>query len=194
MKMSIYSNAELQEFGFSSVGKNVCISRKASFYGAEYISIGNNVRIDDFCVFSAGEQGIKLGNYIHVGVHGSMIGAGSIELSDYCNISGRVSIYSSTDDYSGDYMTNPMIDSEFTHTIHAPVFIGKHTIVGCGSIILPHVTIGEGVALGALSLVMEDLAPWSTYVGQPVRFIKKRSQNLLALEKQFAEKQKYKHK
>ncbi|MFT7431526.1 MAG: acetyltransferase-like isoleucine patch superfamily enzyme [Colwellia sp.] len=186
--MSTYTNNELQALGFSSLGENVHISRKASFYGAERISIGSHVRIDDFCVLSAGAQGIKIGSYVHIGVHGSIIGAGHIELSDYCNISGRVSIYSSTDDYSGEYMTNPLIDPEFTNTNHEPVFIGKHVIVGCGSTILPNVTIGEGVALGALSLVMDDLAPWATYVGQPVRFIKKRSQKLLDLEKKFLAK------
>lgn len=70
--MSFYSTKELVELGFAEVGQNVFISRKASFYGIERISIGNNVRIDDFCVLSAGEGGINIGNYIHITVYNSI--------------------------------------------------------------------------------------------------------------------------
>ncbi|TSB44528.1 acyltransferase, partial [Alkalicoccobacillus porphyridii] len=53
--MAYLDEIQLKEMGFKSVGENVKISDKASFYGCDNISIGNNVRIDDFCVFSAGE-------------------------------------------------------------------------------------------------------------------------------------------
>lgn len=39
---------EIKILNFKSIGKNVLISDKASIYGAENMSIGNNVRIDDF--------------------------------------------------------------------------------------------------------------------------------------------------
>ncbi|EJN5866086.1 dTDP-4-amino-4,6-dideoxy-D-glucose acetyltransferase VioB, partial [Escherichia coli] len=55
--MAYLDEIQLKEMGFKSVGENVKISDKASFYGCDNISIGNNVRIDDFCVFSAGEGG-----------------------------------------------------------------------------------------------------------------------------------------
>ena len=79
------------------------------------IVIGNNVRIDDFVVLSAGQGGIEIGNYIHIAVFSSLIGAGRIALSDFCNISSRVSIYSSSDDYTGEYMTNPMMPKILTN-------------------------------------------------------------------------------
>lgn len=50
-----------------------------------------------------------IGNYIHIAVYSSLIGSGRITLMDYSNISSRVSIYSSNDDYSGNYMSNPMV-------------------------------------------------------------------------------------
>ena len=53
--MAIYTRDELQELGFSNVGENVKISKKASIYGASRISIGDNVRIDDF-LFSLQER------------------------------------------------------------------------------------------------------------------------------------------
>jgi len=183
--MSIYTRAELKKLGFAQVGSNVLISCKASFYGTERISIGSNVRIDDFCVLSAGIGGITLGNHIHIAVFSSIIGAGAVTLNDFCNISSRVAIYSSNDDYSGNYMTNPMVEPCYTNVSHAPVLIGKHVIIGCGAVILPDVTLAEGSVVGALSLVNKSLPAWGVFAGQPVRFIKNRSKGLLTHEQKF---------
>ncbi|MCI5120353.1 MAG: acyltransferase [Candidatus Electrothrix sp. AUS4] len=180
--MSWLSSAELQNMGFSGIGNNTFLSRKASYYNCKNISIGNNVRIDDFCVLSAGKGKIIIGDYIHIAVYSSLIGAGSITLDNYCNISSRVSIYSSNDDYSGNFMTNPTIPSELKNVQHADVEIGQHVIVGSGSIILPGVILGEGVAIGALSLVTEECKPFGIYAGIPASFLKKRSTNILKLE------------
>ncbi|EQD33256.1 galactoside O-acetyltransferase, partial [mine drainage metagenome] len=62
--MSFLDAAELKALGLDSYGKNVLISRKCSIYGASRIELGDNVRIDDFCVLSAGDGGIKIGSYI----------------------------------------------------------------------------------------------------------------------------------
>jgi galactoside O-acetyltransferase len=188
--VSIYTKEELLHLGFAVIGSNVCISRKASFYGTSRISIGNNVRIDDFCVLSAGEGGITIGNYIHIAVYSSLIGAANISLGDYCNISSRVAIYSSSDDYSGEFMTNPMVDSAYTNVLSKPVVIKTHVIIGANSVVLPNVTIGLGVAVGALSLVSHSLADWGIYAGQPAKFIKKRNRKLLTLATSFEEKHK----
>lgn len=176
------SRAALEKMGFASVGANVQVSDRASFYGISRIALGDNVRIDDFCVLSAGVGGISIGQHVHIAVYSSLIGAGKITLSDFCNISSRVSIYSSSDDYSGATMTNPTVPSEYTGVIHADVFLGKHVIVGSGSVILPGVTLEEGVAVGALSLVTKDCAAFGVYVGNPARRIKERKRDLLALE------------
>ena len=149
--MSMLSRAEVEAIGFLELGENVQISEKASFYGSSRIKIGSNVRIDDFCVLSAGAGGIEIGNYIHIAVYSSLIGAGKIVLSDFCNVSSKVAIYSSNDDYSGEFMTNPMVPSEFTNVTHGPVTIGKHAIIGSGTVILPNIICGEGVAVGAIS-------------------------------------------
>jgi len=181
--MSIYSRLELEQLGFTRVGSNVSISKKASFYGISRISIGSNVRIDDFCVLSAGAGGIEIGDYIHIAVYSSIIGAGKVVLADYCNISSRVSIYSSNDDYSGEYMSNPMVDEQYTNVIHEPVTIHKHVIVGSGAVVLPGVNLAEGCVIGALSLANRSTDAFSIYAGQPVKFIKSRSENLLTIEK-----------
>lgn len=182
--MAFYTREELLALGFKSLGRNVLISDKASIYGADKIEIGDNVRIDDFAVLSAGAGGIRLGNYLHIAVFTSLIGAGRIELGDYVNVSSRVAIYSSNDDYSGAFMTNPMVPSYYTRVESAPVTLQKHVIVGCGAVILPGLTIGEGCAIGALSLVRENCPEWSVLAGAPAKVVKARKQDLLALETQ----------
>lgn len=80
--MAMLSKENIDSMGFASVGENVEISDSASFYGSSRIKIGNNVRIDDFCVISAGKGGIDIGNYIHIAVYTSLIGSEKITLND----------------------------------------------------------------------------------------------------------------
>lgn len=176
------SREAIETMGFSSVGNNVQISDRASFYGTGHISLGNNVRIDDFCVLAAGTGGISIGNYVHVAVGSSLIGTGKITMSDFSGLSSRVAIYSSSDDYSGLVMTNPTVPSEYTGVTHADVYIGKHVIVGSGSVILPGVILEEGVAVGALSLVQKNCKAFGIYAGNPIKRIKDRERKLLDIE------------
>jgi len=173
------------QMGFSAIGKNVRISDRASLYNIQNIALGDNVRIDDYCILSAGSGGIQIGNHVHIAVFSSLIGAGKITLSDFCNISSRVAIYSSNDDYSGEMMTNPTLPNEYTGVTHADVFLNKHVIVGSGSIVLPGIILEEGVAIGALSMVTNDCTAFGIYAGNPARRIKERKRNVLELEKQF---------
>ena len=171
--------------GFASLGHNVRISDRASFHNCENVSLGDNVRIDDFCVLSAGTGGIIIERYVHIAVYSSLIGAGRITVSEFCNVSSRVSIYSSSDDFSGATMTNPMVPSEYKDVKSVDVFLGKHVIIGSGSVILPGVRLNDGAAVGALSLVREDCVPFGIYAGVPARFVKERKRDLLELEKRF---------
>jgi dTDP-4-amino-4,6-dideoxy-D-glucose acyltransferase len=183
--MTTIERGALERMGFASVGRNVLISDRASFHNCGKISLGDNVRIDDFCVLSAGSGGIAIGCYVHIAVYSSLIGAGTITVSDFCNISSRVSIYSSSDDFSGATMTNPTVPSQYKGVKNADVFLGKHVIIGSGAVILPGVRLNEGAAVGALSLVGEDCVSFGIYAGVPARLVKKRKRDLLELEKLF---------
>lgn len=182
--MSFCSADELQKLGLARFGEDVRISEKASIYNPGRISIGNHVRIDDFCVLSAGEGGIEIGDYVHIAVYCSLIGAGKIRLNDFCNLSSRVSIYSSNDDYTGKYLTNPTVPAEFTGVSHANVLVGRHVIIGSGTVVLPDVHLEDGVAVGALSLISKNCTAFGIYCGVPARRIGERKRDLLELEKQ----------
>lgn len=189
--MAYLSRSDIEKMGFLSIGDNVLISSKASFYNCTKIQIGDNVRIDDFCVLSSGEGGIIIGNFIHIAIYTSLIGKGKIAIGDYSNISSRVSIYSSNDDYSGNFMTNPMVPAAFTNVSHLPVTLGKHVIIGSGSVILPGAELTDGVAIGALSVVKKDtLEPFTIYSGNPLKRIRNRGNNILMLEKKLSQSMK----
>lgn len=179
----ILTEDEIGQLGFLSVGKDVRISRFARFYAPEKISIGNHVRIDDFCVLSGK---ITIGNYIHIAVYSAIFGGeAGVTLNDFCNISSRVSIYALSDDYSGETMTNPMILDKYKNVEQKPVLLGKHVIVGSGCVILPGAYLAEGASFGALSLIKGETEAWSINVGIPSRKIKERSNKLLTLEEEF---------
>jgi dTDP-4-amino-4,6-dideoxy-D-glucose acyltransferase len=177
---SFYAEEELSRFGFNRLGKNVRISQKASIYNPEEISIGSNVRIDDFCILSGK---IILGSYIHISAYSALYGKFGVTLEDYVTISGRVLIYSQTDDYSGEFMTNPTLPEDLIKVTGGEVIFKKHSIVAAGSIIFPGVTIEEGTAIGGMSLVNKNTEPWKIYAGIPAKPIKDRHRNPLNLEK-----------
>lgn len=180
--MTALDRAAVEAMGFASVGRDVRVSDRATFYGVANISLGDNVRIDDFCVLSAGTGGITIGSHVHIAVYSSLIGSGRIVLGDFCNISSRVSVYSSSDDYSGATMTNPTVPARYTNVTHADVIFGRHVIVGCGSVVLPGVTLQDGVAIGALSLVRDDCSSFGIFAGTPAKFVRERRRDLLNLE------------
>jgi galactoside O-acetyltransferase len=61
------------------------------------------------------------------------------------------------------------------------VVLGRHGLIGAGSVVLPGVTIGEGAAVGALSLVRKDVPPYAIVAGNPMRTLGQRSEERLRL-------------
>jgi len=184
MKDSFLTQEELKDLNFKSIGKNVKISRKASIYWPENMIIGDNVRIDDFC-FLSGK--IQLGSFIHISAFCTLIGTSGIYMEDFSGISGYVALYSASEDYGGGYLTNPTVPVKYRLFIKGPIILQKHVVVGLKSVILPNVTLGEGAAIGAMSLVTKSLEGWKIYYGVPVKFLKDRKKDLLILEKKCRE-------
>ena len=175
---SFYSKDELRGLGLKSYGDKVLISRKASIYGASNICIGDNVRIDDFCILSGN---ITIGSNIHISAYVALYGALGIELNDYSGISPRSTIYSAMDDFSGDYLIGPVHDTILTNVSGGKVVLKKFSQIAPNVIIFPSVIIGEGAVVGAMSLVKSNIPEWTVYAGIPARYIRNRNKNLLYL-------------
>ena len=177
---SFYKIDELEKMGFQSIGKNVYISRKVSLYSIGNINIGSNVRIDDFCILSGK---ITLGNNVHIAagtyIYGGDVG---ITLDDYSCLSSRCAVYAISDDYSGEFMSNPMIPDRYRNVKKSSFYIGGHALIGTACKILPGVRIGNGASMGAMSLVNHDLEEFTINVGIPCRKLKDRSRRILELQ------------
>lgn len=185
MTSSFYTAEELKALGLKSFGDNVFISRKCSIYGAENITIGHHVRIDDFCILSGS---ITIGNYVHIAASSFLFsGDAGIEMQDFSGISSRCVLYAMTDDYTGIAMTNPTIPDAYRHITKGKILLKKHSIIGTGTTILPNVIIEEGTSVGAMSLVIKPTKPWKVYFGIPARPIMDRNKKILELEKHFLE-------
>ncbi|HSZ70421.1 MAG TPA: acyltransferase [Solirubrobacteraceae bacterium] len=178
------ARAELLELGLGAVGDDVHIDAGAVFYGAHRISIGSHVRIDAGTVLSAGEGGIVIGDHVHISVRVFLTGAATIELGSFAGVSAGTAIFSSNDDYRGGWLTGPTIPDDLRNVTSAPVVLGEHAIVGAGCVILPGVTIGQGAAVGALTCVRKDVAPFAIVAGPHGEVLGERDRKLLEFERE----------
>ncbi len=183
--MAYYTTAELKQLGFKFIGKNVKISDKASIYNHDQISIDDNSRIDDFCVVSGN---IKIGKNVHITPMCLVAGGEKgIIFEDFTTIAYGVQVFTQSDDYSGQTLTNSTIPKEYKEEYKKEVIIKKHSIVGAGSTIMPGVIVEEGTSIGAMSLILKSTEAWSICVGNPAKKIKNRNKDLLELEKKYLE-------
>jgi len=176
MENSFFSQEELRGLGFASVGNAVYVSRFASFYGIGHLHLSDNVRIDDFSVISVGAESF-IGSFVHVAPHVVISSSSGIKIGSYSTISSRCAIYGQSDDFSGEFLTNPTVPISLRNVLSSQVVIGSHVIIGTGSTVLPMSTISDGTAVGAMSLIRETTDSWSVYVGIPAKKIRARSKN-----------------
>ncbi|OWT33038.1 hypothetical protein BGI41_04520 [Methanobrevibacter sp. 87.7] len=136
---------------------------------------------------------IKLGKGVFINQNCIFLDTDTIEIGDYTMLAPGVNIvcadhpvstskrilpiddeledenYSYIDEY-GDF--DESIDYTFVN-IKKPVKIGKRCWIGVNAIILPGVTIGDNVVIGAGSVVTHDIPSNTVAVGSPARVIRK---------------------
>jgi galactoside O-acetyltransferase len=181
---SFYTEDELKTLGLKQYGTNVLISRRCSLYSAEKMSFGSNVRIDDFCILSGN---IIIGNYVHIAAWtGMFAGARRITMEDFTGLGAHTAIYAESDDFSGESFTNPMVPAIARKVRGGDVTVKRYATIGAHCVVLPGVTISEGVAVATMGVVIKDLsAEWTTCIGNPCRTFRPRSKNMLELEHLF---------
>lgn len=154
-------------------GADVTIWPLAKIINPETISLGDAVIIDDFVLLMGGRK-TGIGSFIHIASFTSITGGGEFVMEDFSTLSSGVRVFTGTDDFLGNYLANSAVPHPYRQPERTFVTIKKHAIVGANSVILPGVTIGEGAAIGANSLVRHDCEPWTIYVGSPARPLKLR--------------------
>ena len=170
---------------FAGLGQDVVIYPLAKITNRETIFIGNAVIIDDFVFIHSGDRTV-IGDFVHIAAMTLIAGGGVVEIEDFACVSGGVRIYAGTDDFLGGSMIGPAIPYPYRQPIRSFVRICRHAVVGTSAIILPGVTIGEGAAIGAGTVVLHDCDPWTIYVGNPAKAINVcRNDKVLAYAQEF---------
>jgi acetyltransferase-like isoleucine patch superfamily enzyme len=174
----------MQQVG--SKGANVSIHDTVQFFNPANVFIGDNVRIDCFCVLSAGTEGIHIGNNVHIAAGVYVFGGGGkVEIEDFAGISSRVSLYTASDDYSGGHMTNPTVPDRYRQVRRGGITLRKHAILGAGTVVMPGVELGLGASVGALSFVNKNVKEFLVVSGNPLRLVGTRNRRVLELEKEY---------
>lgn len=145
------------------LGKNVKIYHPniVNLYGCE---IGNNCIIGAFVEI---QRNVKVGNRVKIQAF-AFIPEGVI-LEDEVFIGPHVCF---TNDLfpratTPEGMLKKGEDWQITQTR-----VCKKASIGAAATILCGVTIGEGAMIGAGSVVLEDVSPWTVVVGNPAKIIK----------------------
>ncbi len=170
-----------------SIGRNVIIGRTVRIRYPELVEIGDNVIIDDFTYISTS---LKIKDYVHIASGCKLIGGcnANVKIADFSTLAPNVVLAAGSDDYLAG-IASPLVPLNFKGSVEVGcISIGRHCIVGANSTVLPNSHFLDGAAVGAQSLIKENLNEWSLYAGIPARFIKYRQkEEILCLEKKFQE-------
>mgnify|MGYP003440203344 CR=1 FL=1 len=176
------------------MGENVQIGKGVKFVNPEYISLGDNVRIcDDVTLIARGEGGITLGNGVwlneRVYLDTESADTGYIKIDDKVYIGTGTTLFGHKGLEIGD---NVLLAQNITLTPYSHIFddperniitqgghsekvtIGRDSYIGMGVDIMYSGNIGEGSVVGAGSVVVKSIPPYSVAVGNPAKVIKKR--------------------
>lgn len=161
----------------------------AKVVGQKNLILGRHSQIDDFCFINAGIKTV-IGRNVHISSFSSIIGGGECAIGDFAGLSAGCRLITGSDDFSGPYLTNPTVNSDFTNVNISKIEIGRHAIIGTNSVIFPGVVIGDGAAVGAGAIIRKNLKPWTVYanVDGKLREIKTRDkESVLQVEKEYLE-------
>lgn len=123
-------------------GEDIVIRKGVQILAPEHVTLGHHVAIGYHSVLQ-GHGGITLGNFVLLGDH---------------NILATSS--------------HPVEQVRFHTTWTKPIHIKENAWLGANVTVLPGITIGENAAIGAGSVVTEDIPDNTVAVGAPAKVIR----------------------
>jgi galactoside O-acetyltransferase len=137
------------------------------------LRIGIHSRIDAFCVFTWGDDGLDIGDHVHISAGVYIFGSsGKVTIGNGCFLSPRSTIYTASDDIGFAGLVGPMVNPES----RVAVWKGNVTLEDCsgvltGGIVMPGVTLGSASVVGAQSICNKDLGNGEVMVGTNHRIL-----------------------
>ncbi|MCD5362349.1 acyltransferase [Chromobacterium aquaticum] len=164
------------------IGRNVIIGKTVRIRYPELVEIGNNVIIDDFTYISTA---LTIDSNVHIAAGCKLIGGrnASVKIGEFSTLAPNVVLAAGSDDYIGG-IASPLVAPQYKGKVQiGTIQLGRHCIIGANSTVLPNVTLHDGAAVGAQSLVKADIPSWSLHAGVPACHLKTRnSEDILRLE------------
>lgn len=135
-----------------------------------FAEIGENCYIEPPFHANFGGKHVHFGKNIYANFNLTMVDDGHIYVGDYTMFAPGVIVATAG---------HPILPElrETVYQYNMPVHIGKNCWIGAGAIILPGVTIGDQVVVGAGSVVTKDLPSNVVAVGNPCRVIREISEH-----------------
>ena len=147
----------------------------AALFGERAIRVGRDTMIGPYVSLSAGmaptqellsDRIVEIGDRVLIGRNSSIVGHFQIVIED--DVFFGPNVYVTDQNHAFDDLQTPIGKQSMPEE---PVRIGAGSWVGTNSVVLPGVTIGKHVAIGAGSVVTTDLPDNSVAVGSPARVI-----------------------
>lgn len=156
-------------------GDDVYISDNAVIKRPQFVSIGSHVAIDDFVYITTKAA---IGSWVHISPHVSVIGGvdALFWLGNFCTISAGARIICRGDAMLGYGLVGPLIPSEYRdELLGGNTHIESYCAVGTNAVLMPDVSLVEGVVVGAGAVVTKSiLEPWTIWIGSPAIKLKDR--------------------
>jgi len=153
---------------FAAWGEGTTVEETALVFRPEHIRLGAGVYVGHGTVLKAYDGGdLEIGDGTWIGEHCYANSAGGLRLGRAVGVGIGVRIITSAHDEAGRDV--PILHAPLRR---AAVEIGDGADLGVSSTILPGVRIGQGVQVGAGSVVTEDLPDFAVAAGVPARVLR----------------------
>jgi acetyltransferase-like isoleucine patch superfamily enzyme len=128
-------------------------------------TIGAKSVVESFAVLNNAVGDICIGNYTRIGIGNTIIGP--VIIGDKVNIGQNVLISGLNHSYED--IDIPIADQG---VLVKPITIADDVWIGGNAVILAGINIGRHVVVGAGSVVTRDIPPYSVVVGNPAKVVK----------------------
>ncbi len=170
----IDKNVKIKNPQWVSLGDNVTIHSGAVLLarGEGGITIGNNSCIKDNVLLdteTADRGYIKIANNVYIGTGTTLFGHVGLEIGEYSLLAQNITctphshIFSNPDEVI-------IEQGGYTDTVR----IGRDVYIGMGVDIMYSGSVGDGSVVGAGSVIVKPIPPYSVAVGNPAKVIKER--------------------
>ena len=156
-------------------------------YMPSRVSINSPVKLSHSIIVSTSGHPLSINSYTSVGAY-SYLGPSLFSIGKYCSLAPFVFVAAIEHDYTNissssalntgwiaTSQKNYILDSNRELTVDLPNTVIEHDVwIGVNSFIRSGVTLHTGSVIGANSVVLKDVPPYSIVAGAPAKVIRKR--------------------